>query len=338
MRPRCAFRPSLIWSTGLLLTGCSGPQSSLDPYGPDADTLARLFWNFTGFLTLVWVVTMFALLFALRPRPEPARDPLAHEQNAEHGMVLTVAIATALTVISIAALTVVSYGAQRVLFSDRSPSLSIEVTGHQWWWEVRYEDPRPSQTFATANEIHIPVATPVILKLAASDVIHSFWVPRLAGKLDLIPGRTNELRIQADKPGIYRGQCAEFCGWQHAHMAMLVVAHTQEDFQAWRAAQVSPARPPADAEQKRGQEIFLKSPCVMCHQIRGTPAAGKVAPDLTHVGSRRTIAAATLPNTRGNLAAWIVDPQGIKPGVHMPLIKLDAGEIQPLAAYLEGLK
>jgi cytochrome c oxidase subunit II len=332
------FRPNLIWSAGILLNGCSGPQSSLDPHGPDADTLATLFWNFTGFLTLVWIATMFALLFALRPRPESARDPLASEQNAEKGMVLTVSIATALTVISIATLTVVSYGAQRVLFSDRDSSLSIEVTGHQWWWEVRYEDPRPAQTFATANEIHIPVATPVILKLASSDVIHSFWVPSLAGKLDLIPGRTNELRIQADKPGIYRGQCAEFCGWQHAHMAMLVVAHTQDEFEAWRAAQVSPARPPADAEQKRGQEIFLKSPCVMCHQIRGTPAGGKVAPDLTHVGSRRTIAAAALPNTRGNLAAWIVDPQGIKPGVHMPLIKLEADEIQPLAAYLEGLK
>jgi cytochrome c oxidase subunit II len=335
MRQPC-LRLILMWSV-LLLTGCSGPQSSLDPHGPDADTLARLFWMFTAFLTLVWAATMLALLHALRRR-RAARDPLVTDQSTERRMMLTVSIATGLTVLSISTLTLVSYGAQRALFSDRDGSVSIKITGHQWWWEVLYEDPKPSQTFTTANEIHIPTGAPVVLKLDSSDVIHSFWVPNLAGKLDLIPGRTNELRIQADKPGIYRGQCGEFCGWQHAHMSILVVAHTSDDFEAWRAAQVSPAKPPENAQRRRGQEIFLKSPCVMCHRIRGTPAGGQVAPDLTHVGSRRTIAAGTLPNTRGNLAAWIIDPQGIKPGAHMPLIKLEPDEIQPLSAYLEGLK
>jgi cytochrome c oxidase subunit 2 len=163
-------------------------------------------------------------------------------------------------------------------------------------------------------------------------------VPSLAGKLDLIPGRQNQIEVRADRAGIYRGQCAEFCGDQHAHMGMLVVAEPREDFERWRNHQIAAAETPDDPERKRGQEVFLSKPCIMCHQVRGTSAGGRVAPDLTHVGSRRTIAAGTLETTRGNLAAWIIDPQSIKPGVHMPVIKLEPEEVQPLAVYLEGLK
>ncbi|WP_234851084.1 c-type cytochrome [Sinorhizobium meliloti] len=179
---------------------------------------------------------------------------------------------------------------------------------------------------------------PVVIKLQSSDVIHSFWIPSLAGKMDVIPGRENRLVIEASKDGTFRGQCAEFCGWQHAHMAITLVAHPAEDFERWRESQISTAEPPDDPLRKRGMEIFLSRPCVMCHQIRGTPAAGKVAPDLTHVGGRLHIAAGTLPNSRGNLAAWITDPQGIKPGARMPLVRLEANEIEPLTHYLEGLR
>jgi cytochrome c oxidase subunit 2 len=203
---------------------------------------------------------------------------------------------------------------------------------------VEYEHPSADQRFTTANEIHVPVGRPVLLKLTSSDVIHSFWVPSLTGKMDLVTGRENLLRIEAERPGVYRGQCAEYCGLQHAHMAILVVADPPEAFEAWRAGQVAAAAEPEDPLRKQGRDAFLSGPCVMCHAIRGTNAGGHVAPDLTHVGSRRTIAAGVLPRSRGSLAAWLVDPQGIKPGAHMPLMKLDPGEANAIAAYLDGLK
>jgi cytochrome c oxidase subunit II len=253
-------------------------------------------------------------------------------------MGVTVAAAVGLTLLTVLSLTGLSYAYQKELFEKRQDVLTIKITGHQFWWQVDYEDADASRRFTTANEIHIPVGQPVLLKLESSDVIHSFWVPSLTGKQDLIPGRQNTLQIQADREGVYRGQCAEFCGWQHAHMSMLFVAHGKEEFERWRAQQIKAAEPPSDPERQKGQSIFLSSPCVMCHSVRGTPAGGKVAPDLTHLGSRKTIAAGTLPMSRGNLAAWIVDPQGIKPGVDMPLIKLKPEEIDPLVTYLEGLK
>ncbi|MBP2237946.1 cytochrome c oxidase subunit 2 [Sinorhizobium kostiense] len=334
---RCC-RPALLTPPLLLLTACSGWQSSLDPQGPQADLLAGLFWVFTAVLSAVWLLTMTALVVALLRRHPARTEPLELNTRPERGMARTVGAAAALTLVVVVALTVVSYGAQRALFSGGEAPLTLKVKGHQWWWEVTYEDPGPSRQFTTANEIHVPVGQPVHVKLESADVIHSFWVPNLAGKMDAIPGRENRLVIQASKEGVFRGQCTEFCGWQHAHMAITVVAHSLEDFERWRESQISAAEPPDDPVRKRGMQIFLSRPCVMCHQIRGTPAAGKVAPDLTHIGSRLHIAAGTLPNGRGNLAAWIVDPQGIKPGAHMPLIKLNAEEVEPLARYLEGLK
>jgi len=322
----------------LPLAGCQGWQSALDAQGPAARTLADMFWIFLAVLGAVWGLTMIALLLSLRRRRPADADPLATNPETERRMIVTTSIAVGLTLVTVIALTGLSYAAQKVLFARKDGALTLLVTGEQWWWKITYEDSQPNRVFTTANEIHIPVGEPVLIKLEASDVIHAFWVPSLTGKMDLIPGRQNQIQIQADRPGLYRGQCAEFCGLQHAHMGLFVIAETKEEFERWRDRQVSSATPPSDSHRQRGMEIFLSKPCVMCHQVRGTDAGGKVAPDLTHVGSRRTIAAGTLETTRGNLAAWILDPHGIKPGVNMPAVKLEPDEVQPLADYLEGLK
>ena len=322
----------------LPLAACQGWQSALDAQGPAARSLADMFWIFLAVLGTVWVLTILALLLALRKRRPAGENPLATEPGTERRMTITVSVAVGLTLATVLALTGLSYGGQKALFSHKDGTLSLTVTGHQWWWQVTYEDPQANRSFTTANEIHVPVGEPVLIKLESSDVIHSFWVPNLTGKMDAITGRQNQLQMQADRPGVYRGQCAEFCGFQHAHMGMLVIAEEKEDFERWRNHQISSALPPSDPERQRGMEIFLTKPCIMCHQIRGTDAGGKVAPDLTHVGSRRYIAAGTLETTRGNIAAWIVDPHGAKPGVNMPTIQLEPDEVQPLASYLEGLK
>jgi cytochrome c oxidase subunit 2 len=244
----------------------------------------------------------------------------------------------AATAVIVIGLTVLSYFSQRALYAHAAPAVTLKVTGYQWWWDIRYEEPRPDHQFITANEIHIPVGEPIRVKLAASDVIHSFWVPSLQGKMDLIPGQENELGFVAARPGLYRGQCAEFCGLQHAKMGLLVVAAPREEYEAWRDAQIKPAERPTDAERQNGLQVFLSRPCVMCHAIRGTDAGSRVGPDLTHLASRRTIAAGTIPLTRGNLAAWMVDPHGIKPGVNMPVTKLAPDELEALASYLMDLK
>jgi cytochrome c oxidase subunit 2 len=333
------LRRALVLAAPLALTACQGGwQSALDPQGPEARHLLDLFWIFAWVLGAVWVLTMLALLGALRQRRSAEADPLATNPATEGRMTAVVVTAVALTGITVLVLTGLSYATQKRLYSTKTEGLTIRVVGHQWWWEVRYEDPEAYKSFTTANEITIPVGEPVKVKLNSSDVIHSFWVPSLFGKQDLITGRENEIQFTADREGVYRGQCAEFCGPQHAHMAMLVVAKPKAEFDRWREDQIKSAETPAEPERRRGQEIFLSKPCVMCHSVRGTPAGGHVAPDLTHVGSRQTIAAGALPLSRGTLAAWIVDPQGIKPGTNMPLIKLDPDEVEPLARYLEGLK
>jgi len=214
----------------------------------------------------------------------------------------------------------------------------MTIVGHQWWWEIQYEDQQPSRTFTTANEIHVPVGRPVVVELHGGDVIHSLWVPSLAGKRDLIPGRTATLTFQADQPGIYRGQCAEFCGFQHAFMAFEVHAQPPADYEAWRQAQLKPAPEPADGQAQHGKQLFQSIQCAMCHTVQGTIAQAHNAPDLTHFASRRTIAAGTLPNTQANLASWIIDPQKHKPGSNMPSNPLSGEDLNALVAYLETLK
>jgi cytochrome c oxidase subunit II len=216
--------------------------------------------------------------------------------------------------------------------------LRIDVVGHQWWWEVKYDDPDPQNIVNTANEIHVPVGRPVLLKMRSTDVIHSFWAPNLAGKKDLIPGHETTTWFRADSAGVYRGQCAEFCGHQHAKMAFYIVAEPRLEFEKWLGQQREPAKTPTDSLTQTGERVFLSGPCAMCHAIAGTGAGGTVGPDLTHLASRRTIAAGTLPLTTGNLAGWILDPQSIKPGAKMPPNQIDPQSLQALLAYLGTLK
>ena len=254
-------------------------------------------------------------------------------------MTQTVGAAVAATVGILLLFVVASYGIGSSLVARPSdPALSIEVTAQRWWWDVRYRDPTPSESFSTANEIHIPVGRPVELILRSLDVIHSFWVPNLNGKKDLIPGQINSLYLQADRPGVFRGQCAEFCGLQHANMALHVVAEAPDAFARWQAQQRRPAPEPQTEEQRRGRDLFMASSCVLCHAIAGTGAGGVTGPNLTHVASRLSLAAGTLPNTPGHLAGWIVDPQMLKPGNNMPPNLLSAGELQALLSYLETLR
>jgi cytochrome c oxidase subunit 2 len=213
---------------------------------------------------------------------------------------------------------------------------SIQVTGHQWWWQVGY----PEAEVTTANEIHIPVGEPVQVDVTSGDVIHSFWVPQLQGKIDMIPGHINRTWLQADQPGTYRGQCAEFCGDQHAFMVVLVVADPPDQYNAWLENQRQAASPPTDSVAQQGVQTFARVGCITCHTIRwGTTAAGgTLGPDLTHVASRRMLAAGALANTPGNMAGWIANPQSIKPGSDMTNLSLNADDLQSLLALMEGLK
>jgi cytochrome c oxidase subunit 2 len=286
---------------------------------------------------VVFVLVVAALLWGVFRR----RGADVPETGARHerGLTTAVSAATGVTVLILFAFLIYDIVVGRqVTTNPGSQALQIRVTGHQWWWEVQYRDSIPKNWATTANEIHVPTGRPVVLELHSGDVIHSFWQPNLSGKRDLIPGNVNSVWFQADTSGVYRGQCAEYCGHQHAKMAFLVVAQRPDSFAAWLARQRDTALTPTDALARRGQEVFLASSCVMCHAVSGTPAGSRIGPDLTHLASRRTIAAGTLPNTRGNLAGWILDPQRIKPGVKMPANQLEPDDLQALLAYLETLR
>jgi cytochrome c oxidase subunit 2 len=214
----------------------------------------------------------------------------------------------------------------------------IRVLGHQWWWEVQYRIGEPNQYVVTANEVHIPVGQPVDLQLVSADVIHSFWAPRLHGKVDLIPGMDNRIRIQADQPGMYHGACAEFCGLQHAHMRFVVVAEQPAAFEEWLEHQRKPAERPATAAAERGKALFDGGPCILCHTVRGTNARGTVGPDLTHFGQRALIAAA-FPQNLATLHAWVTNAPSLKPGTLMPaLTQFTGSELHDLVAYLQTLQ
>jgi cytochrome c oxidase subunit 2 len=251
---------------------------------------------------------------------------------------MIVSSAVAATVIIITGLTIASFYTTRSIGLPENAALTITVRGQQWWWQVIYADADPALSFQTANEIHIPVGQDVRIQLESADVVHSFWVPSLAGKQDLVPGRSNTLLLRAERAGIYRGQCAEFCGLQHTHMAMMVIADEPADYQRWITAQRGNGATPTDPDAAAGKVAFLSKPCAACHTVRGTPATGTTGPDLTHIGSRRTIAAGLLETTRGSLAAWIADPQTLKPGNNMPMVPLTSIELRDISAYMESLK
>jgi cytochrome c oxidase subunit 2 len=319
-------------------------QSAIAPMGPQAGRISYLFWGFLILLGCVFLLTIGFTLWALSRRHRGIeQEPLerTHRPSAatEARMTRATGAATVVTVLILFGLLIASVvtGKQLAGLRYAPNAMAVEITGNQWWWEIRYLNDDPRRILRTANEMHIPVGRPVMIRGTSHDVIHSFWAPNLHGKRDLIPSRITTEWIQADQPGQYRGQCAEFCGLQHAHMAFWVIAEPQEKFDAWFEAQLQPAASPADPHLQAGQEAFLNSSCVLCHTIRGTSAAGQVAPDLTHLASRLTIAAGTLPNNKGNLGGWIADPQNIKPGNHMATVALKSEDVQPLLDYLESL-
>jgi cytochrome c oxidase subunit 2 len=314
-------------------------QSVLHPAGPLAASIATQWWVSFAVATLVYLVTVAALCWALARARRRTRDGAVVDAGAESRMTRAVTYGTAATVVILLLFLAYDLSVGRTITGTPSAHpLTIEVTGHQWWWELQYADTSAHGRFTTANEVHVPVGQPVLFLLGSRDVIHSMWVPNLAGKKDLIPGYTQSFWFQADTAGLYRGQCAEFCGYQHAKMSMLIIAEPLAQYQRWVAGQREESRAPTDSITGRGREVFLTGPCAMCHVIEGTSAGSHAGPDLTHLASRRTIAAGTLPNTRGNLAGWIVDPQRIKPGSKMPPNMLKPNDLDALLTYLQSLK
>ena len=354
-----------------------GEQSALRVGGPHAERIGEL-WNVLLWAGLIATVITFALLaYAIlrrrRPdelppeadRPADPRGELANDESGGRGgrgragrgrpesertgarwMVIggiafpTVVLLVVLvhTLRTLAAVSAPADSRASIDLRLAPGELAVEVVGRQYWWEVKYLDPMPARTFETANELRIPVGRRVLLRLRSADVIHSFWVPGLQGKMDLIPGRVNVLTLQADRPGVWRGQCAEFCGVQHGKMALTLVAEPPARFAAWQASQRAVAVTPSDTATATDQRAFLASGCTLCHAVRGTDARGELGPDLTHVGSRLTLAAGTLPNTPGNLYGWIADPQAHKPGSKMPPLPLASGQLHAIARYLLTLR
>jgi cytochrome c oxidase subunit 2 len=328
----------------LLLGACSYQHYQSD-FGNGAVEDSQFLTLFTIFLVVCGVmylaVIAFLLLGILRsPRAGEANVVESGRHHQSHPLMRTTLIGwAALIGAGLAALAVASF------FTDRSMAkaaanekLSIKLTANQWWWDVQYNSDEPSKMIRTANEIHLPVGVPVRITLASNDVIHSFWVPSLSGKQDLIPGRESDITILPKKLGIFRGQCAEFCGAQHAHMALVVNVDSYPDFIKWWDHQLQPAAPPTTPRALAGYNFVTSRQCSSCHNIGGTPASGTVGPDLTHLASRRSIAAGTLPMSEGNLYGWVEDPQSLKPGVKMPTIGLEPDQLHAVVAYLETLK
>jgi cytochrome c oxidase subunit 2 len=314
-----------------------GAHSALDPAGPQAAAIKDWLWDPMLAAALVTFVLVTAALLgaAFRRRPTgESPDDVAYEPH----LARAVGAATALTVVVLFAVLIMDGTVGHAASGAPPDALRIRVTGHQWWWDVQYPDSLPARRVTTANEIHVPVGRPVVLELRSTDVIHSFWTPSLSGKRDLIPGRITSLRLQADRPGVYRGLCAEFCGAEHAKMAFLVIAEPADAFEQWLAREREAAPLPSDALAQRGRDVFLGGSCPLCHAVAGTPAGGRVGPELSHLAGRRTVAAGTRPNLRGNLAGWILDPQSMKPGAKMPPSRLSAADLQALVAYLETLR
>lgn len=330
-----------------VVAGCDGPQSALDPSGPEARQLANLFWTMAIGAACVWLFIAIITVFVIgRAR--------SHRERWGNGLIWGGGVILPVAVLSV--LLPFAFGVMVDLRTEPGPAaMKVEITGHTWWWEVVYEAPGVSDRVVAANELRIPVDRPVEVTLRSQDVIHSFWVPAWGGKMDLIPGRTNRTVIEADEPGVFRGQCAEYCGAMHAWMAFAAVAMEPDAFDAWLTAQAAPYRPArtadpvdtnlpfrpglaSDPAEREGLVLFLDSGCGACHTIRGTSADGELGPDLTHVGSRLTIAAGLLPNNVGTLAGWIANAQGLKPGNEMPSFNTLSGrELRTLAQFLSEL-
>jgi cytochrome c oxidase subunit 2 len=343
-----------------LVAGCSteltSPESALNPAGPEARHIGNVTALFIVVCLVVFALVMITLAGAfIRHRRGPQEiidEPVtAPEPAAERRLWWAVSGAVGVTVLTLFVLLFSDFATGRALqVSTRQPDpLRIDVIARQWWWEVRYSgwpdrfgDQWPAYMVTTANEIHIPVdpnnPVPVELRLDSADVIHSFWVPNLHGKRDIIPGHPTTLALQADRPGTYWGECAEYCGYQHAQMRLVVVAEPAEQFHSWLNAQRQEAPAPSGVGPAHGLNVFLGGTCSTCHTINGTDASGMVGPDLTHVAGRKILAAGAVPNAPGHLAGWILDPQRIKPGTRMPQNNLSPADLRALLEYLETLK
>jgi cytochrome c oxidase subunit 2 len=337
---RCARALAMSLAMILLVAGCGGESDrALDAAGPQSATIAELWWKYFAICAAVYGLTGLAIAGAAivnrRAALEPPTTPAARPELLRGWIV---AGAVVLSTGALFVMLIADYAAGQANNAHGPADLKLHITGKQWWWEVKYEDPQPSNTMTTAGEIHIPVGRTVEVELQSADVIHSFWVPQLLGKRDLVPGHPTRVFLKADRAGTFDGQCAEFCGYQHAKMRFLVVAEPPEEFEKWLAAQRQPAHEPTTDSQSRGRQIFLSTTCVMCHAIQGTPAGSKVGPDLTHVASRRAIASGSLPNARGHLAGWIADAQSVKPGVRMPPNPLSPADLQAVLDYISSLK
>ncbi len=329
---------------GLALTLSCGawaatPMSYLHTFGPSGYPVTRLGWGL-GIISISVVVIIGLLLLGGIFRRRSTRalsDPNDLVVRRDAGGMAWIYVGVGISSLVLIGAMIWTLVVTAVVARPSSkPALTVEVSASQWWWALRYDTEQPSRTFTSANEIHIPVGQPVRFELTSTDVIHSFWVPKLGGKMDVIPGQTNVTWLQADQPGVYRGQCAVFCGAEHARMVLWVIAQRPEDFRAWQAAQLADAPRPVTPAAQRGEQVF-QSHCAACHTIRGSDAAGLVGPDLSHLMSRRTLAAGVLPNTPGNLAGWIVHPQSIKPGSRMPDPTLSGPQLAALLVYLQTL-
>nr|WP_317894280.1 cytochrome c oxidase subunit II [uncultured Sphingomonas sp.] len=325
----------------LALSACGGGfQSPLAPAGEQAASIHSLFWLMMavcGFMYLLVLAGLgIGLLRARRRRSETGEPSI---NPADRGLTRGLVAWAALIVVGLTVLITGSFLVERTIAGARArDALEVRVTGHQWWWRIQYRDPATGAWIETANELHLSLGQTTRVALGSSDVIHSFWVPNIAQKLDLIPGRINRVDLTPTRAGWFRGQCAEFCGVQHAHMALDVKVDTPEEFARWLASQRRPATPPADPASARGLQLVTRGQCAMCHAIRGTQAVGRVGPDLTHFGGRRSVAAGTLTMSRGAVQGWITQPQAVKPGTMMPPVALSPADADAVSRYLMDLK
>jgi len=339
---RVGLRSAILLSaSAVILSGCGVAQSIVEPGGPASQTISDLVWFVFVLFSVVGLI-MWGLIASIALRGRRGNFNEHESVNAGGGHLWVWIGGFAIPFVILAVVFVTGLRAMEkfpIHDGHVMRDADIQIIGHQWWWEVHYLQGAPEEQFITANEIHIPVGRAMDISLTSDDVIHSFWVPRLNGKFDLIPGQNNRIRLEADTPGEYRGQCAEFCGVQHAHMGILVIAQPEADWEAWKRQQLQPAAEPVTPQERAGREVFLSKPCVLCHEIAGTDAHGRLAPNLTHIGSRRGIAANMLRNDTANLAGWVTHAQALKPGTRMPdITQLSGQELQNLIAYLQHLR
>jgi cytochrome c oxidase subunit 2 len=332
-----SHRPLILSCVGLLLLGaCKGAQTPLVPSADQASGLFGLLQLMLGICGLMYLLVLGFLALAIWR----ARRKLQPAPNAsDAGLTLSLGVWAGIIVVGLSILTVGSFMVDRSLGqASAHEQLVVRVTGQQWWWRIAYRLPGSTNWVETANELHLPVGQTARIELGSVDVIHSFWVPNVAGKTDVIPGRANALDITPRRQGWFRGQCAEFCGLQHAHMALDVKVERPQAFQAWLQTQANPAQTPTDPILVRGMQVLTAGPCGACHVVRGTPANGRPGPDLTHLASRRSIAAGLMPFSRAAVQGWIAQPAALKPGTNMPAVSLSPSDADAVARYLAGLK